>query len=419
MKIIRKVLLILIAVLIAVQVPFVYRRYKIGQLSEKIRQVNAGRTARETPGFAEYSGVMHVHTSLGGHSTGTFEELIQAANANDLDFVVMTEHYDQNYDTSALTLNGTYGKTLFINGQEVDTNDGGRFLLLPGTPESPSFATLDSKTFLDKIHSAGRIAINNYPDRNRSGVAGFDGIEVYSLHINFKRANIFTAGGDILWSLGSYPGPMMASYLRRNDDYLARYDKIASEERLLLTAGADAHSNKGYYLVADDEGNKHLGFKLDPYQTVFRMVRMHVLLESGTSLTRESIIEAMRRGHAYIGFDVLGDTTGFSLVAEQTSVNNVQPPAAAGGTDIGSVLKRIMGDEIVLGTGVKLSAASPSNARMIVFKNGVKVAEFPNATEFSLNISEKGTYRVEAYLDSLGEPFDKAPWIMSNPIYVR
>ena len=419
LRLAKKILLILFAVLLAVQVPFVYRRYKIGQLTETIQQTNATRNARETPGFIEYKGVMHVHTSLGGHSTGTFEELIKAADANDLDFVVMTEHYDQNYDTSALTLNGTYGKTLFVNGQEVDTNDGGRFLLLPGSPESPSFAKLDSKTFLDKIHSEGRIAINNYPDRNRSGIAGFDGIEAYSLHINFKQANIFTAVGDILWSLKSYPTEMISTYLRRNDDYLARYDKVAAEQRLLLTAGADAHSNKGYYLIADDEGNKHLGFKLDPYETVFRIVRMHVLLESGTPLTRESVIEALRRGHAFVGFDVLGDTTGFSFYADPSSDGNVQPPVTAGGTDVGHPGRRIMGDDIELGAGVKLSAATPGASRMVVFRNGAKIAEFPDTTEFSLNVTEKGTYRVEAYLDQLGEPFDKAPWIMSNPIYVR
>ena len=419
MRVIRKVLLILIAVLIAVQVPFVYRRHQIGQLGNRISHRLKGSIERQTvPGFTEYTGVMHVHTSLGGHSTGTFEELIQAANANDLDFVVMTEHYDQNYDTSALTLNGTYGKTLFINGQEVDTNDGGRFLLLPGTPDSPSFAKLDSKTFLDKIHSEGRLAINNYPDRNRSGVAGFDGIEAYSLHINFKQANIFTAVGDILWASRSYPEAMIASYLRRNDDYLTRYDKVAAEQRLLLTAGADAHSNKGYYLIADDEGNKHLGFKLDPYETVFRIVRMHVLLESGTPLTRESVIDALRRGHAYVGFDVLGDTSGFRFWAE-SSTSNIQPPATAGGTDLGNVESRIMGDEVALGAGVKLSATTPGASRMVVFRNGAKIAEFPDASEVSLNISETGTYRVEAYLDDLGEPFDKAPWIMSNPIYVR
>jgi len=389
-------------VLIAAQVPFVYRRHQIGQLGNKVSWRIKESADRQTfPDYTEYKGVMHVHTFLGGHSTGTFEELIAAANANDLDFVVMTEHYDSNYDTSALTLNGTYGKAHFINGQEVDTNDGGRFLLLPGTSESPSFAKLDSKTVLDKIHSEGRIAINNYPDRNRSGVIGFDGIEAYSLHINFKQANIFTAIGDILWAFPSYPEETIATYLRPNREYLETYDRIAAEQRLLLTAGADAHSNKGYYLVADDEGNKHFGFKLDKYETVFRIVRMHALLESGTPLTSESVIEALRQGHAFVGFDVLGHTSGFRFWAEN-------------GSD-----KRIMGDEIVLGSGATLSATTPGASRMVVLRNGAKIGEFPDVTEISLNITEKGTYRVEAYLDQLGEPFDQAPWIMSNPIYVR
>lgn len=417
MKILKGTLLILLAVLIAVQVPFIYRRHQIGQigrkLDERAKLALDQSTDRERRGFTEYKGVIHVHSFLGGHSTGTFQELIEAANApnNRLDFVVMTEHYDPGFDTSALTLNGTYGKTLFVNGQEVDTNDGGRFLLLPGSPESPSFAKLDSRTFLDKIHGEGRIAINNYPDRNRSGVAGFDGIEAYSLHINFKRANIFTAVGDILWAFPAYPTETIATYLRRNDEYLAMYDKIAAEQRLLLTAGADAHSNKGYFLAADDEGNKHFGIKLDPYETVFRIVRMHVLLESGTPLSRESIIDSLRKGHAFVGFDVLGDTSGFKFWAEPTSDAN--------GQDIGGVGRRIMGDDIELGTGIRLSATTPGVSRMVIFRNGERVAEFRESTEFALNIGETGTYRVEAYLDQLGEPFDNTPWIMSNPIYVR
>jgi histidinol phosphatase-like PHP family hydrolase len=420
LKVALKIVLALLAVLIAVQVPFVYRRHQIGQLGNRIDHRVKGSFDRQTfAGYTEYKGVMHVHTFLGGHSTGTFEELITAANANNLDFVVMTEHYESNYDTSALTLNGGHGRTLFINGQEVDTNDGGRFLLLPGSAESPSFNQLDSKTFLDKIHSEGRIAINNYPDRNRSGVAGFDGIEAYSLHINLKQANIFTAIGDVLWSFGSYPEATIATYLRPNRQYLETYDRIAAEQRLLLAAGADAHSNKGYYLAADDEGNKHFGIKLDPYETAFRVVRMHVLLESGTPLTRESVIDALRRGHAFVGFDVLGDTSGFRYWAAPLPTGNVQPPAAAGGTDIGSSDGHIMGDEIALGSGVKLSAFTPGPSRIVFLKNGAKFAEFSDVTEISLNVTESGTYRVEAYLDQLGEPFDQAPWIMSNPIYVR
>ena len=390
---------------ISVQVPFIYRRYKIGQLTNLISQqekLAQGVPVRPIPGYREYKGVMHVHSFLGGHSTGTFEELISAANANRLDFVVMTEHYDLRYDTSALTLNGNFGGTLFVNGQEVDTNDGGRFLLLPGSAESPSFAKMDSRFFLDKIRSEGRLAINNYPERNRSGVTDFDGMEVYSLHINAKRMNKFTAVFDILWSFGRYPETTYATYLRRNEDYLRRYDAIAREKRLLLTAGADAHSNKGYYLIADDEGNRHFGIKIDPYEVIFRLTRMHVLLEGGTPLTRETLIDALRKGHAFIGFDVLGDTTGFSFVGEN-------------GTE-----RRIMGDEIALGQGVKLSAAAPGIARFVFYRDGEPVGESSGGQEAGFLADRPGAYRVEVYRNELGEPFDRdAPWIMSNPIYVR
>ena len=404
MKWFKRIVLIVILLVLAVQVPFIYRRYQIGQLSRKIdEQVKLALDLpkRPMPGFREHKGVMHVHTSLGGHSTGTFEELIAAADSNGLDFVVMTEHYDEKYDTSALTLNGVYGKTLFINGQEVDTNDGGRFLLVPGSPESPSFAKIDSKSFLDKVHSEGRIAINNYPERNRSGVTDFDGMEVYSLHINAKQINPLVGIPDILWSFGRYPELTFASHFRQNDDYLQRYDAISKEKRLLMTAGADAHSNKGYYLIADDEGNRHIGIKLDPYEMVFRLVRMHVLLEEGTPFTREALINALRRGHAFVGFDVLGDTAGFAFTASN-------------GTE-----SRIMGDEMTFGPGIKLQAAAPGNARFVFYRDGEMVGE-SNGHEAAVIADQPGTYRVEVYRDALGDPFDRqAPWIMSNPIYIR
>jgi len=400
-KILKKILLLTLIAILAIQVPFIYRRYKIGHLSQAVARINSERTNREHTGFKEYKGVLHVHTALGGHSTGGFDELIAAASANELDFAVMTEHYSDQYDTSALTLNGKIGKTLFIGGNEVDANDGGRYLLIPGSAEASSFAKMDSKAFLEKIHSEGRIAINNYPDRKRSDNADQDGIEVYSLHINAKKANPFPAVFDVIWSFAAYPELTYATYFRRNDDYLKRYDAVAASKKQILTAGSDAHSNKGYYLIADDEGNKHFGFKIDDYATVFRLVRMHVLLESGTPLTRESMIDALRKGNAFVGFDALGDTGGFSFSADN-------------GPE-----KRIMGDEIALANGVKLAASAPNMARFVLFKDGQKMQEFSGGSEFNVNISERGVYRVEAYLDQLGSPFDQAPWIMSNPIYIR
>lgn len=402
MKRFRRTILVLLVLFLAVQAPFVYRRWKVGRLAGQIAELENQRIARSTPGFTEYKGVMHVHTSLGGHSTGTFDELLRAADSNSLDFVVMTEHYDAKFDSSALTLNGVYGNTLFVNGQEVDTNDGGRFLLLPGTPESPSFAKMDSKTFLDKVHAEGRLAINNYPERNRSGVTDFDGIEVYSLHSNAKKINPLVGIPDILWSFRGYPEVTFASHFQRNDDYLRRYDDIAKAKRMLLTAGADAHSNKGYYLIADDEGNRHIGIKLDPYEMVFRLVRMHVLLEEATPLTRETLVDALRRGHAWVGFDVLGDTSGFAFSADNGSES------------------RIMGDEMALAQGVKLKASAPGTSRFVFYRDGEAMGEFGGVPEASIAADRPGAYRVEVYREALGEPFDRrAPWIMSNPIYIR
>ena len=132
-RVVKKIVLILLAILVAIQAPFIYRRYKVGKLAEKIAQLNAQRIPRSNDKFTEYKGIIHAHTSLGGHSTGGFDELIAAANANDLDFVIMTEHWSDAYDTSALTLNGVYGKTLFVGGNEIDTADSDRFLMIPGS----------------------------------------------------------------------------------------------------------------------------------------------------------------------------------------------------------------------------------------------------------------------------------------------
>lgn len=400
-RLLRRVLLLFLALVIALQAPFIYRRYEIGQLEKRIEELGRERKENAAAGYREIKGIIHAHTSLGGHSTGRFDELIDAANASGLDFVVMTEHYSQKYDTSALTLNGVYGRTLFIGGQEADTNDGGRYLLIPGGAETPKYGELSSAGFLDKIHTEGKIAINNYPDRSRALNPPFDGMEIYSLHINAKRANPWTAIPDLIWSFNRYPELTFATYFRRNDDYLRRFDTAAAGRRIFLTAGTDAHSNIGFYLFADDQGHRLLGFKIDPYSMVFRLMRMHYLLPENAATTRENLLKAIKNGNGFVGFDILGDSTGFAF-------------SASNGT-----AKVIMGEEIALGPGVSFDIRSPLPARFVLFGNGEKIAESESVYEFRTAVDKTGVYRVEAYLDTLGAPFDRTPWIISNPIYVR
>src|ERR1044072_2407147 len=123
---------IIFLVLLLSQIPFAYRRYKLRRLNITINQLQSQRTQSRTNGFTEYKGVVHVHSFLGGHSVGTFAEIISAAQANQLNFVIMTEHTEKEFDTAAMTLQGTHGGVLFINGNETSAENGDRLLVLPG-----------------------------------------------------------------------------------------------------------------------------------------------------------------------------------------------------------------------------------------------------------------------------------------------
>ncbi len=396
-------MLILLTIILLVQIPFIYRRWQTGKLSEKIAQLQSQRTETANPDFTEYKGIIHAHTSLGGHSTGGFDELIKAANANDLDFVLMTEHYSDAYDTSALTLNGVYGKTLFIGGNEVDTADSDRFLMIPGSADAAGFRNGPTSAFLNKAHGENRLAMITYPEKFKSWDSDFDGDEVFSLHTNAKSINPLTAFFDLIWSFPSYPELTFASYFKRPDANLQKFDEIAAKRKISLFAGTDAHSNIGFHLFGDDAGNKLINIKIDRYETIFRLARLHVLLAKEQPLDAQSLIYSIKSGHSFIGFDVLGDTTGFSFTAKQ------------------NFFTATIGDEIDHGwtSLLGLKATSPTEARFIVFKNGEKFYESGQTTEITVNPNEPGAYRVEVYLDQLGPPFDKMPWIISNPIYVR
>ncbi len=49
---------------------------------------------------------------------------------------------------------------------------------------------------------------------------------------------------------------MLASYFKRPDENLRKFDGIAAKRNVSLVAGTDAHSNIGFHLFGDDAGNK-------------------------------------------------------------------------------------------------------------------------------------------------------------------
>lgn len=377
MKIRRLVLLVGVLLLLLSQTPFAYRRYKLRRLSAGIQQLNSERRVPEPYGFKDYKGVVHVHSFLGGHSSGSFSEIIAAAQANQLQFVIMTEHTEKDFDTAAMTLQGMHGGVLFINGNEVSAPNGDRLLRLPG-----------------------ELSIAAYPEEFKNwDTPGLDGVEVYNVFTNAKRINPVVAFFDALWSKRSYPDLMFAFYLTRPDEGLKLWDQGLTRARLTGVAGNDAHANIGVSLK-DSSGKTLLGIQLDPYETSFRLVRLHALIEANKPLDATSLLDAVRAGHCYIGFDFLGDTSGFSFTAENAGERKIQ------------------GDEISFKPETRVRVQSPVPGRIVILKDGAILLDETGISGKELPISEKGVYRTEIYLPQLGMVANQ-PWIISNPIYVR
>jgi hypothetical protein len=406
----KKISLVVFCLLLLSQAPFAYRRYRLGRLHAAIQQLAAQRTASPNPdGLLEFKGVVHVHSSLGGHSNGNFSAIIAAAQANQLNFVVMTEHPAKEFDTAAMTLKGEHGGVLFLNGNETSSANGDRLLLLPGDSAAAGDGRSPTQEVLSRRTSG--LALVAYPEEFKSWDAtGYQGLEVYNVYTNARQINPLVMFFDGLWSYRSYPELLFANFYRRPADNLKRWDDLIKQkgQRLVATAGNDAHANIGVSLN-DSSGKTLLGVQLDPYERSFRLVRLHVLAKDVASLNGLSVasfderilLEAIAAGHCFIGFDLFGDTTGFRFTARDAN-ENLQ-----------------MGDEIKLEDQVNLHVNVPLAARIVLLKDGVPIHE-SNATSFmEYKTMERGSYRVEVYQPQLPGPVGLQPWIISNPIYVK
>ncbi|HEX8457376.1 MAG TPA: hypothetical protein VF656_08775 [Pyrinomonadaceae bacterium] len=414
MRRLLKVLAVVFVVALATQTPFIYRRYQLGRLDARIRELNAARAPDTDAVYADYKGAIHVHSFLGGHSAGTFAEIIAAAQANGLAFVVMTEHPSGDYDTRAQTLRGMRGGVLFIAGSETSESDTDRFLtfsatLPPYAPPEAVAAPPTTQARIDRARAAGQLVFVAHPETFRSwGEArGFDGMEIYNLHADAKGINRTLLFFDGLWSYRSYPHLLWTRFSQNPDANLRRFDELTNAEggdrrKLVAIAGNDAHANVGL-IFQDLAGHTIFSLRLDPYERSFQVVRTHVLSERARPLNEETLLASLAAGHAYVAFDILCDATGFRFTAEN-------------GRE-----RKLMGDEITRaeGAGVRFRVATPVNSRIQIIRNGQVLSEAREVLNHEWTTTEAGVYRVVCYLPQLPAPLDAKPWIISNPIYVR
>ncbi len=331
-------------------------------------------------GYADYAGVIHVHTTYSHDAHGTFEDVVRTANAQRLDYVIVTEH--NNLQALRDGRQGWHGGTLVLVGMEVSAKDG-HYLALNVTQEIDRHK-LTTQQVIDEVTRQGGLGFIAHPYfangrwKNWS-VIGFTGIEAYNVAhdtLDENRARL------VLWTLTAPAEPFYFSILDRPYDPLAKWDELIRQHGQVVGIGStDAHE---FHLM---------GLKFAPYRDMFQLVRTHLLIPSKT-LTPQGIYSALRRGHAYFTMSIIGDAKDFSFAAED-----------------GERVLGVMGDEVALAPGLQLTTYLPAPANLTLFKDGRPI-ETTIGQVWRIPVTTPGVYRLEAARHG-------KPWIFSNPIYVR
>ena len=214
MKRSKQIGLILVCIGLLAQLPFAYHRYQIGALAQRISTMRAAAVPPDEGRFKDFPGVIHVHTSLGGHSTATIDDLLNGAKG--LAFVVITEHAEPYFDTAAMTLNGVHNGTLFVGGNEVSTKSLDRVLLIPGWADATEWRSMETPDFLAVYQKQKQLAFVAYPEKFTNWNSAFNGVEIFNLNESTKSVNKVRLFFEILWAYHKYPELPLATRFSRS-----------------------------------------------------------------------------------------------------------------------------------------------------------------------------------------------------------
>jgi len=330
-------------------------------------------------GYHDYVGVIHVHTTYSHDAMGTFEDAVRVANAQRLDYLVITEH--NHLQPLRDGKQGWHGGTLFLIGMEISTASG-HYLAMNVTQDIDR-SVMTAQQIIDEVTRQGGFGFIAHPffkhGRWRDwSVTGFTGIEAYNIAHDTLDENRLRL---VMWTLTVPAEPFYLSILQRPYDPLSTWDEmIRRHHRVVGIGSSDAHE---FHLF---------GLKFAPYEVMFQFIRTHALIPSQT-LEASAVYDALRKGHAYFAIELLAEAKGFSFLARNAER-----------------ILGIMGDQVPLEPALRVTTALPAPAQLTLFKDGQPIG-MTTAQSWEVPITSPGAYRLEASRHG-------QPWIFSNPIYV-
>jgi hypothetical protein len=345
-------------------------------------------------GYQRVSGVVHVHTTL-SDGAATPDEVIAAARAAGLKFVVITDH--NNLD--AKKWEGYHDGLLVIVGTEVSTTAG--HVLGLGIADPVFRFSGDARDALDDIETLQGAAFAAHPTSPRADFkwTGWDlpgswGLEVVNGDSQWRSAGWLRLTRTLALYPLNHEYALLGS-LTSPAEALARWDEVLKRRPAAALAGADAH---GQVPIRKDRA-----IRFPSYVSLFNVARNHVLLSrpltGDAQVDIPAIVRALALGRSFVGLDALAPAEGFSFTT-------------AGGPDRARV-PWSMGDVVPPEPGLRLRAGGrlPKRTRLTLLRDGRPIVDAERAID--TEVPGPGVYRVEARV-----PGWDVPWVISNPISV-
>ena len=220
-------------------------------------------------------------------------------------------------------------------------------------------------------------------------VRGFTGLELWNGFSEFKPRikSMLHAIYYVYFPQRIARGPLPEA-LRRWDELLSGGKKVVA------VGGSDAHSHQ-----------MRLGplrRTVFPYEFHFSAINTHVYvprpLGADAASDTSMILDALRQGHCFIGYDLPATTRGFRFIAR------------------GMEESAQMGDDLSSKGGVTFQVRLPLRTECVLLKDGKPMRTWHKHDQCTYITSDPGVYRVEVYIHYLGR---RRGWIYSNPVYVR
>ncbi len=346
---------------------------------------------------------LHMHTTYSdGH--GSHDMIAQAAIAAGVDAVLVTDH-NVWVDGPAGYYRSGQEKVLLLVGEEI--HDQARVpqknhLLVFGAGQELCALAANPQRLIDAVNEAGGLAFLAHPHEKASPtfgepdlswvdwqVTGYTGLELWNAMSEFKSR--------LISRLHAVFYAFFPERIARGPDpeTRAKWDELhLSGRRVVAIGGTDAHA-----FPARMGPFRRTIF---PYKFHFETLNTHVLLDQPLvdDLHRDQtiILDALRAGRAFIGYDLPASTRGFNFTAQ------------------GKEKQACMGDEISAENGITIQIRLPRQAECVLLKDGRMVKSWRKRVTCTYITNEAGVYRAEVYIPYRG---GRRAWIISNPIYVR